>query len=473
VDLPPDRGVSAFRITDADSQQAANFHNGNLGEFLAKVQAGAIKIGSVLILERLDRFSRNYWDLVYPTWLNLLQSGVEIYSCVSHTHYTIETIRQNPMLAGMALLELANANEYSAGMSKRIGKAFSLRLQQAATGQKLNLGGWQPKWVDFHGKKGQSGTFTLNAHSITIKRIVSEYLNGHSMYHIVKCLIRDKVPTLQGGNWSQGTIAKLLRHDSLIGDKTIKQFVLKRYYPPLITDEEYKQVKARLADNKEKRGGGAGSDRVANLFRNRCKCAVCGGSVCTQHNVYFCCGRRLDKCESKHSVKIANIEADFFLLFLKESPAVLLGKQTTKHNGTISNLKANVADIEAEIDKITALTKKLSISQLETKLTALVKQRDNAAKELEAANMVMLSNTNAPAVFDEIKSILLRDNLDVDDIDKALRIIQEQLKDNEVRKRLLEMLPSIVKRLEINTTTGQYRIVNTAGDVSAWSYVGD
>ncbi len=29
VDLPPDRGVSAFKITDLDGQTAANFHKGN------------------------------------------------------------------------------------------------------------------------------------------------------------------------------------------------------------------------------------------------------------------------------------------------------------------------------------------------------------------------------------------------------------------------------------------------------------
>src|SRR5208283_5794876 len=120
LDIPPDKSVSGWKITDLDGQQAANFHKGNLGKFIAKVRAGEVKVGSVLILERLDRFSRNYFDIVFPVWLELLQSGVEIYSCVSKVHYTLEEIRKHSYLANMALSELAAANDYSANLSNRI-----------------------------------------------------------------------------------------------------------------------------------------------------------------------------------------------------------------------------------------------------------------------------------------------------------------------------------------------------------------
>ena len=63
-------------------------------------------------------------------------------------------------------------------MSKRIGEAFSLRLAEAAKGLKVNLGSWQPRWVDFIGSKGQPGAFKLNEHASTMQRIVREYLGG-------------------------------------------------------------------------------------------------------------------------------------------------------------------------------------------------------------------------------------------------------------------------------------------------------
>ncbi len=117
---------------------------------------------------------------------------------------------------------MANANEYSSGMSKRIGKAFALRIAECAKGRKMNLGRWRPRWVDFNGKRGEEGTFTLNAHVDTVRRVVGEYLQGASMMSIARGLIRDKVPTLGGGKWNQSTVENVLSHESLIGDKTFK-----------------------------------------------------------------------------------------------------------------------------------------------------------------------------------------------------------------------------------------------------------
>lgn len=512
VDLPPDRGISAFRITDLDGQQAANFHKGALGAFLEKVRAGEIRQG-VLVLERMDRFSRNYFDIVFPVWLELLQTGIEIYSCVSRTHYTLEAIRKQPMLAGMALMEMANANEYSSGMSARIGKAFSLRLAEAAKGQKVNLGSWQPRWVDFVGSKGQPGAFKLNDHASTMQRIVREYLDGRSMYQIAKGLIRDKKPCLQNGKWSQGTIANLLRHDSLTGNKTLKRVKLVHYYPRLISDREWEQLKAKLADNSAKRGGNPTGDYIANLFRNRCKCSKCGGTMSTEHGYYRCKNRRVGTCDAKYSVLVEDLECHFFLGVLGQHPELLMGKYRQKHNKEMASLKARMADLDANIQDATNLLGKLPITQLEAKLTALVQEREALAKRLDAISGQMVSSGNAPTALRDIEALWKQygkggvpvetvakrlNTLNVEMVSTAgnglpalrdIKGVWEQyskgkvpgrvfdiavdqtihaLKQNEVRKRLLDMLPALVSRVEIDSEKTCYRIVNSAGEVSEW-----
>jgi DNA invertase Pin-like site-specific DNA recombinase len=513
VDLPPDRGISAFRITDLDGQQAANFHKGALGAFLAKVEAKEVKVPSVLCLERLDRFSRNYFDIVFPVWLKLLQSGMEIYSCVSGVHYTLDAIRKTPMLAGMALMELANANEYSAGMSKRIGEAFSIRIAEAAKGQKVNLGSWQPRWVDFVGSKGQPGAFKLNGHAATMQRIVREYLDGRSMYQIAKGLIRDKMPCLQNGKWSQGTIANLLRHDSLTGNKTLKRVKLVHYYPRLISDREWERLKAKLADNSAKRGGNPTGDYIANLFRNRCKCSKCGGTMSTEHGYYRCKNRRVGTCDAKYSVLVEDLECHFFLGVLGQHPELLMGKYRQKHNKEMASLKARMADLDANIQDATNLLGKLPITQLEAKLTALVQEREALAKRLDAISGQMVSSGNAPAAIQDIKALWKqygKGGVPVETVAKRLNALNVEmvstagnglpalrdikgvweqyrkgtvpgrvfdiavdqtihaLKQNEVRKRLLDMLPALVSRVEIDSEQTWYRIVNTAGEVSEW-----
>ena len=477
VDLPPDEGVSAFKV-NGDGLMAANMHKGNLATFLARVERGDdIKRGSVLIIEKLDRFSRNFYDVVFPVWLNLLQSGVEIYSCVSNTHYSLDIIRKNPMLAGMALIEMANANDYSSGMSNRINKAFSLRLAECAKGKAMNLGGWQPRWVDFHGDRGHAGEFSLNAHANTIRRIATEYIGGASMGGIAKGLIRDQVPTLMGGRWNQGTIANLLRHETLVGHKTIKGVRLERYYPAVITDAQYQQLRAKLADNLNRKGGNPVSDYIANLFRNRCKCAKCGATVTTTHTVYSCKGLRTAECDVHGTVNIRTLELDFFMLFLQEHPAVLLGKQTVKSNGTVAALKARIRDLDKALEDAASLVGRLPIKALEAKLTALVKEREAAGRELEASNLKMMSATAAPMAFDSIKSALAGfAKLGADyagtkqeaAMVKAIEQLRQQLDDNETRKRLLNLLPSLVANLVIDVEKKRYRIVNHVGEASGW-----
>jgi DNA invertase Pin-like site-specific DNA recombinase len=470
VDLPPDKGVSGWKITDLDGQQAANFHKGNLGAFLKRVQGGDIAQGSVLIVERLDRFSRNYVDLVLNAFLDLMHAGIELYSCVDQTHYTLADIRKDKYLLHRLLDHIAFANEYSTGMSDKISKAFKTRRADAASGKKINLGSWQPRWIDFNGSKGQEGTFTFNDYAKTVKRIVLDYVGGKTYGAIVRALIAEKEPSAQGGKWGSGTIENILHNQALTGTITIKTVKLENYYPALITDMEYNALQAKLSDNKNKKGGNPSTDVIANLFRNRVKC-VCGGSVRAEHGFYRCRNREIGTCKHKGSIAIKNVEEDFFALFLQEQPTALLGKHTPKHNAEIARLKARINEIEKGIDDATALVGKFPISQLEATLTALVQDKEALNEQLETASHKLLSASNAPLAFDSIKKAIRKTD-DVN-LDKVMREMIKQLQDNDTRKRLLEMLPTLVQRLEMNMEKGQYRVVNASGEVSEWEYVGD
>jgi hypothetical protein len=476
VDLPPDEGVSAYKL-NGDERLAANMHKGNLATFLDRVERGDIKRGSVLIIEKLDRFSRNFYDVVFPVWIGLLQSGIEIYSCVSNTHYTLEIIRKNPMMAGMALIEMANANDYSAGMSSRISKAFSLRLAECVKGKKMNLGAWQPRWVDFHGGKGQAGEFSLNAHADTVRRIVAENIGGASMYSIARGLLRDKVATLKGGKWGQGTVGHILQSANLVGDVTLKGVRLERYFPAVITDAQHVLLRAKLAENVARRGGSPNSDRIANLFRNRCRCSKCGGTITSSSKWLYCRSRWMKACDAHGVIPIRALEQDFFMLFLQEHPAILLGKQTVKSNGATAALKGRIRDLDRALEDASALIGKLPIKALETKLTALVKEREAAGRELESVNLKMMGAAAAPMALESIKSALASfvkigpdyaGSKQEARLVKAIGLLNKQLDDDETRKKLLNLLPTLVSHLVIDIQGKRYQIVNHAGEVSGW-----
>ncbi len=487
IDLPPDEGMSGYK--------GINKIKGALGAFLNKVKAGQIPKGSVIIFEKMDRFSRQDIDLVIPDFLSLLQNGVEIYSCVDRTHYTLADIRRNPMMLNYAVMGMAMANDYSKSLGDRITRSVDIRLAKCSQGLKMDLGPWNPRWVDFSGEHKQPGSFALNKHAATIQRMVREYLAGQSMYSIAKGLIRDDVPTLAGGKWAQGTVGHLLGNATLIGDVKIKGTVLKGYYPPVITTAEYTRLQAKLNENKARRGGSAHSDYVANLFRNRCKCFHCGGTITTikvsgcNHHLYTCKTKRLGKCKSDWSIRVSDIERDFFLHYLQQAPSELLTKNTAEHSDKVAAVQSEIAEYDAEVAKITELTATLPIAELKTKLTVLENKRQLKKAELDQLNTSMISSQRAPKALLDIKGLIhaidealvkrIRDKIErferenpgcMDEYYEQSKI-GESLKDNETRKRLLGLLPSIVKGLVIDTTKKQYAVVSHNGTQSEWRTV--
>ena len=128
------------------------------------------------------------------------------------------------------------------------------------------------------------------------------------------------MPNLRFGKWSQGTVRSILQSEALIGHTTIKGVRLERYYPSVISDERYTQLRAKLADNRERKGGGAGSDAIVNLFRNRCRCHKCGGTITTTQTCYYYC-RAIHHggCDARGLVKIRNIEKNSSCSFCRST----------------------------------------------------------------------------------------------------------------------------------------------------------
>ena len=306
-----------------------------------------------------------------------------------------------------------------------------------------------------------------------------KYLAGHSMYKIAPSLIADNVATLMGGKWAQGTIANILRHPALRGSATIKGITLQNYYPPVITQPQWEQLQAKLRDNTARKGGAGVTDIVANLFRNRCRCSHCGETITTarsaSHRLYVCKGKRVGKCESKYSLRVADVERDFFLNYLQQSPTTILQKNTAEYSNKVSAVQSQLARLDAEILKVTELTDTLPLEELKTKLTRLETQRQQLKADLDKLNTSNISSQNAPKALADIKATFLK-NVRGAELTKLLthafewNLIEKHLKDNETRKRLLALLPSIVKGLEIDTTHKRYRVITHNGQ-SEWRKV--
>lgn len=464
VDLPPDEAMSGYK--------GINKIKGSLGSFLKRVKQGEVSKGSVLIIEKMDRFSRNEVDLVIPDFLLLLQSGIEIYSCVDRTHYTLADIRGRNLLQ-YAVMAMAMANEYSKSLGERVSRSVDIRIQQAKAGTAINFGPWIPRWIDFKETNGK-GTFAFNRHADTIKRICNDYINGKSMYGIAQELVKENVPTLKNGKWSQGTIGALLGNHCLIGDVEISGTYLKGYFPPVIAKGDYDKLQAKLRENKQRKGGSKTS-HVANLFRNRIICHHCGRVMESRkvmsHGGYLftCRSRRVKQCSCRKSVSVAAIEMDFFLHYMQQTPGEIMRANTPEQADKVTEIQAEIAGYDKEISKAMELLSTLPLDELKSKLATLEQKRQAAKARLDTVNATMRTASHIPQAIQTLKELLKDMGANkADNQSKAEQRVAMHLRSHSTRQRMLGLLPSIIKGLVIDTTNQRYAVLSHSGNQSDW-----
>jgi hypothetical protein len=104
-----DLGVSAF--------DGSNRERGALGIFLKKVRAGEVPRGSYLLVESLDRLSRDHVLKAFRVFHDLLEAGIVIATLGDDRVYSEETIQANWTDLIISLAVMSRAHEGSASES--------------------------------------------------------------------------------------------------------------------------------------------------------------------------------------------------------------------------------------------------------------------------------------------------------------------------------------------------------------------
>jgi DNA invertase Pin-like site-specific DNA recombinase len=99
-----DLGVSAFK--------GANVKDGALGRFLAAVDAGTIQKGSYLLVESLDRISREEILEAQTLFLRIIRAGIRLATLQDGRIYSSDSTTQLPDLIH-SLLSMSLAHEES------------------------------------------------------------------------------------------------------------------------------------------------------------------------------------------------------------------------------------------------------------------------------------------------------------------------------------------------------------------------
>jgi len=255
-----DLGVSAF--TGANLEEG-----GNLKRFINAVESGEIAQGSVLLIERFDRFSRQKRREAQRLLEDIIVAGVDVVTTHNGKRYTKDMLDNELGAILEIILGFQAAHEYSKTLSERVGRAWQTNKAKVIEGE------WKrttmiPSWLKLVDKDGnpadhKTGEFTIIEEKAEIvQELYRRYADGEATNAIARDLRERGVPTLSGrGKWSGPLIYMLVRERSpygtlLIGEGSKKTGTrkivdeIKDYYPRVVDEDTQRRVKLRVERGK-------------------------------------------------------------------------------------------------------------------------------------------------------------------------------------------------------------------------------
>jgi DNA invertase Pin-like site-specific DNA recombinase len=226
-----------------------------LAAFLKLVENGKVPRGSHLVIENLDRLSREHIQPALLLVLNLLQAGIRIVQLKPSEMIFDDKSDTLPVM--MMMVELSRGHSESAMKSDRVGQAWAKKKQKAREDGTV-LTGCLPAWIE-----ERDGKLVLIPRKAAAVRHVLELATaGYGINAILKRLAGDKVePIGRSGRWTHSYIGLLLKDRNVIGelqprrrDGTPDGPAIPNYYPAVISEREWHAMRAGATQRQKKRG---------------------------------------------------------------------------------------------------------------------------------------------------------------------------------------------------------------------------
>lgn len=271
-----DLGVSAF--------DRSNLEKGALGQFLKLVESGSIPRGSYLLVESLDRLSRDKVMDALTIFLNILKAGISIVTLADDQVYSHEKANQNMASLVMSIVIMSRANEESAIKSHRIRSSWDAKRKNLAN---KRLTKRCPYWLR---PTTDEKSFEFIPERVEIVRRIFKMSNeGVGSPTIVKMFNKEGIPVFstKSNGWQSSYVEKILNSVSVYGALQLKTQrdgeessldLVRDYYPAIMSKEEWSLAGAARTARRT-RGGVSKGKQLSNLFSGLLICGYCGGPM--------------------------------------------------------------------------------------------------------------------------------------------------------------------------------------------------
>jgi DNA invertase Pin-like site-specific DNA recombinase len=280
-----DLGISAFRGRNADE--------GNLGAFLEAVRSGTIAQGSYLLVESLDRLSRQTARRALRTLEDIVDQGVVLVTLSDSRAYTKEALDSDPTSLLIAIITFMRANEESEMKSRRLSASWENKRQNA---RNEVLTARCPAWLQV--QQDRRGFELIPNRAAIVRRIFAMALDGVGQHRIAETLNREGVTTWGSGtrtpatHWHRSYIVKILSNPATYGMFTPRVMhhedgrkvfrdteTLPGYYPGAIDEETFRRAQALRNGPIAPRRGRHAATPVQHLLAGLAQCPLCGGRM--------------------------------------------------------------------------------------------------------------------------------------------------------------------------------------------------
>jgi DNA invertase Pin-like site-specific DNA recombinase len=295
-----DAGVSGYRGEHRTNGRHA------LASFVDLVRRGRVPAGSFLIVENLDRLTRENPVVSIPAVLELISLGVRVVQLAP-----VEIVYDAEMDQGklmFMLWELARGHGESKRKSGLCGEAWMNKKQEARDGRKAH-GKAVPAWLELAG-----GAYRVKEDAgRAVRRIFQLSAGGLGTLAITARLNAEKVrPIGRADVWHRSYVAKVLDNRAVLGEyqpmkghrgRVADGDPVPGYFPAVITETEWDQAHgAKLARNN--RCGRPGKKGTGSyVFQGLLRCALddCALHVITRRGVrYLVSARAVDGEAGSH-----------------------------------------------------------------------------------------------------------------------------------------------------------------------------
>lgn len=384
-----DLGVSAFR--------GGNAETGALSCFLDAVKSGRVPSGSVLIVENLDRLTRDEVGEALSLFITLLKSGIVIVTLRPEIEYTRKSINDIGTIL-QAVLQLFLGHEESAKKSERLAEVWDAKR---ATIGKRKLTGKCPFWL----RLAEDGSrFVIDDdRAAIVRRMFALAKAGQGSAAIAKQLNHDGILSPYRRPWNNVSVLAILRSRAVFGEftphagryKTRKPIgsPIPNYYPAILTENDFYAVQAGIAGRKLQRG--PRGKNVRNLFSGLLRDARDGTAIHLSEKRkgdvrMVSHGAMRGKDGAKYvSFPYAVFEREILDRLAEIDPREILDEpdqesEASALEGALARVRAKKAEAEAELRNgdLAALARLLR--QLTDEERELIAKRD-AAQEKDAA----------------------------------------------------------------------------------------